>query len=228
MRFCFPAILALRAFAQIPADVKISPSTLPADAKVDPESVVTRPNSWTARGFNLSEIVAYLYKVRETRVIVPASPDGKERFDFSLAFDQPESDAAIDQRVEEAVRARFGIAIARERLPMDIFVMTAPNGLAPAVRVLPEPSSGSISSGVTITSNSIAVKNATMDDVSLMLERHLQRIVLDETGLKGRYEFEIKSIPRGANSFVNALKQTAGLDLARTRREIEMIVVTAK
>ena len=228
MRFCLSAILALRAFAQTPADVKISPSTLPADAKVDPESVVIRPNSWAARGFNLSEIVARLYKVRESRVILPPSLDDKQRFDFSLAFDKPETDAAIDQRVEEAVRARFGIAITREQLPMDIFVMSAPAGPSPAIRVLPEQSSGSISSGVTITSNSIAVKNATMDDVSLMLERHLQRIVLDETGLKGRYEFEIKSIPRGANSFVNALKQTAGLDLARTRREIEMIVVTAK
>jgi uncharacterized protein (TIGR03435 family) len=226
IRFSLPAILAWTALAQTPAGVRISPSTLPADVRTDPESVVIRPNSWTARGFNLLDIVARLYKVRETRVVLPASLDNRQRFDFSLAFDQPEDDAAIDRQVEEAVRSKFGIAIAREQRPMDIFVMTAPRGPSPAMRQLPDPSAGAISSGVTITSTSISATNATMDDISLMLERHLQRIVLDESGLKGRYDFEIKAIPRGANSFAIALNQSLGLDLTRTRREIEMIVVT--
>jgi len=103
--------------------------------------------------------------------------------------------------------------------------MTAPNGPSPSLRALPSASSSSISSGVTITTTSMAVENATMQDISQMLEQHLQRILVDETHLEGRYEFGLQGIPRGDDAFLNTLRANLGLDLRRAYRDVDMVVV---
>jgi uncharacterized protein (TIGR03435 family) len=229
MHLYLAAMVALTAYAQSP-EVTISPSTF----KGEPSSGTMQPNSFAARGFTLQQMVARLYKVTQSRVVMPASLDSKQRYDFALITPGPEDDAALDGRIEQAIRSRFGIAIGREKRLEDVYVMTAPHGpspgmkMLPAAKVLPAPSSSSESSGVTVTTTSISANNAAMEDISQMLEQHLQRIVLDESGLNGRYEFEIKGIARGADSFLRALHDQLGLDLTPARREIEMVIVTAR
>lgn len=197
-------------------EVHISPSTM----KEDSASVTSRPDYWTARGFGLKEIIAHLHKVDEDRVIIPTSLDPGKHFDFALVLSSPENDDAIDSLVEQAIQTHFGITIGRENRTMEVYVMTAPRGL---------PASGSkgTSSGVTITTTSISADNATMQDIRQMLEQHLRRIVLDETGLAGRYEFDIKGIARGTDAFLRALRDNLGLDLTRTQREVEVVIVRA-
>jgi uncharacterized protein (TIGR03435 family) len=223
-------LLAAAAFAQT-SEVQISPSTF----KGEPASGATQPNSFTARGYTLQQMIARLNKVTPSRVVMPVvipvvMPvvlDAKQRYDFALVTPGPEDDAAIDHRIEQAIRARFHIAIAREKRAGEVYVMTAPHGASPAMKVRPAPTSGSISSGVTITADSISATNAAMEDISRMLEQHLQRTILDETGLTGRYDFDIKGIARGDDGFRSALRDQLGLDLTPARREIEMIVVTS-
>jgi uncharacterized protein (TIGR03435 family) len=196
-------------------EVHISPSTL----KQDSQSVTSRPDYWTARGFTLKDIVARLYKVEERRVILPAALDAAPRYDFALVLPAPEEDAAIDRLVEQAIQTRFGIAIAREKRLSDVYVMTASHEL-------PAATSRSGSSGVTITATSISANNATMQDISEMLEHHLQRTVLDETGLTGRYEFALTGITRSTGGFLKALNEKLGLTLTPAPREVDMIIVT--
>ncbi|HLX45760.1 MAG TPA: TIGR03435 family protein [Bryobacteraceae bacterium] len=219
-------LLAAAAFAQT-SEVQISPSTF----KGEPASGATQPNSFTARGYTLQQMIARLNKVTPSRVVmpvvIPVVLDTKQRYDFALVTPGPEDDAAIDHRIEQAIRARFHIAIAREKRTVEVYVMTAPHGPSPAMKVRPAPASGSISSGVTITADSISATNAAMEDISRMLEQHLQRTLLDETGLTGRYDFEIKGIARGDDAFRSALRDRLGLDLTPARREIEMIIVTS-
>jgi uncharacterized protein (TIGR03435 family) len=221
MRLYLILIFTWTALAQSP-EVRISPSTF----KGEPSSGTMPPNSFTARGYTLQQMIARIYKVTPSRVVMPSSPDAKQRYDFALATAGPEDDAAIDHRIEQAIRARFQIAIAREKRAEDVYVMTAPQGPLPAMKVRPAPSPGRISSGVTITADSISADNAAIGDVSQMLEQHLQRTLLDETGLTGRFEFEITGIARGDDAFRNALRDRLGLDLTPARREIEMIIVT--
>jgi uncharacterized protein (TIGR03435 family) len=220
-------LLTAAAFAQT-SEVRISPSTF----KGEPTSGTTQPNSFIARGYTLKQMIARLNKVTPSRVVMPvvmhAGLDANQRYDFALATPGPEDDTAIDHRIEQAIRTRFHIAISREKRAEDVYVMTAPHGPSPAMKTRPSPSSGSISSGVTITTDSISSDNAAMEDISRMLEQHLQRTILDETGLAGRYEFEIKGIPRGNDAFLNALRDQLGLELTSAHREIEMIIVTAK
>jgi uncharacterized protein (TIGR03435 family) len=221
MRLLLIAAAALTMSAQT-SEVQISPSTL----KDVNESVDMRPNSLTARGFTLKQIIAWVSKVSASRVIIPRSLDSPQRYDFSLATPGPEDDAALDRRIAQAVGSRFQVAITREIRPQDVYVMTTRP--SPALKPAPASPSTAISSGVTITTTSISAENASIEDISQMLEQHLHAIVVDESGLKGRYQFEIKSIPRGDEAFLGALRDNLGLDLTRARRDIEMIIVTAR
>jgi len=234
-RFFLIGLLGAIAFGQSHQDPKpdfrpsrelhISPSTIPQES----QSVTSRPDYWVARGFSLKEIVAHLHNVEESRVILSPPLDTKnnpkERFDFALVLPQTEEDADRDAIIESAIQKYFAVTVAREKRATEVYVMTAPNGPSPSLRALPSASSSSISSGVTITTTSMAVENATMQDISQMLEQHLQRILVDETHLEGRYEFGLQGIPRGDDAFLNTLRANLGLDLRRAYRDVDMVVV---
>jgi uncharacterized protein (TIGR03435 family) len=64
-----------------------------------------------------------------------------------------------------------------------------------------------------------------MSDLAWMLEDILQTPVIDETGLDGRYDIEVPGPDGSVDDFLTALKERAGLELTREKREIKMVVV---
>jgi uncharacterized protein (TIGR03435 family) len=71
-----------------------------------------------------------------------------------------------------------------------------------------------------------------MDDLAYSLSGEVGRIVLDETGLKGKYDFTLKWTPdeeRGAAdagpSIFTAVQEQLGLKLESTTGPIDTIVV---
>src|SRR5262249_17499742 len=143
MRFLMFAMLftgvALLAAAQS-SDVRIEPSTY----KGETGAVAMQPNSFAARGYTLKQIVAWISKVGVSRVVLPASLDSSDRYDFSVSTPGRENDAAVAARIEKAVLARFKISIARQTQPRDVFILTAhPTA---AMRPVPVATSGTISS----------------------------------------------------------------------------------
>jgi uncharacterized protein (TIGR03435 family) len=72
--------------------------------------------------------------------------------------------------------------------------------------------------GLTATSSS-------MDDFRQALEGGLHRPVIDETGLTGFYDFQVKGEAQTTDEFLAMLRDQLGLIVTPARRGVEMIVV---
>lgn len=66
----------------------------------------------------------------------------------------------------------------------------------------------------------------TIGDVCEALEGSLDRLVVDETGLTGSYEFRIETEATSTLAFLEALRDSAGIVATPTRREVTLLVVS--
>lgn len=69
------------------------------------------------------------------------------------------------------------------------------------------------------------VAGGELRDLALMLQRELDRNVLDETGLEGRYDFELHWDIRNPISVLDFVRDKLGLELRPRVREIEHLIV---
>jgi uncharacterized protein (TIGR03435 family) len=67
--------------------------------------------------------------------------------------------------------------------------------------------------------------SSSMDDFRRGLEEGLHRPVVDETGLTGFYDFQVKGEAQTTEGFLAMLRDQLGLLVTPTRRSVEMIVV---
>ncbi len=58
-----------------------------------------------------------------------------------------------------------------------------------------------------------------------MLEEGLNRPIVDETNMKGRYDLAVRGEAGAPEDFLQRLREQLGLVLTAARRDIEMLVV---
>jgi uncharacterized protein (TIGR03435 family) len=71
----------------------------------------------------------------------------------------------------------------------------------------------------------ISISNGTMEEFCQTLEQGLDRPVLDETGLDGRYDIQLLGGHVSTNEFLERLRTQLGLHLTPAQREITALVV---
>jgi hypothetical protein len=121
--------------------VHIAPSTT-----LGTEST-SAPDYWGVGGFDLKSIVAKAYGVEESRVDFrdDAAVAG-DRFDVALILPKAEDHDATMRRIQDALKEKFNLNIASEDEPMDVYVLTAPYGPGPDLRLAEDSMGGSIGS----------------------------------------------------------------------------------
>lgn len=203
------------------------------------------PNYATYQGFDLKEIIAAIYHVRPSRVELPAAFDDGKLYDFALWLPQDESDEQMDGRIQAAIQSHFHLQIAFELRPVDVYVLTASGGKSHSMKRSPEDFGGSVgslwlglggqrraeakdTSGISTKSGAsltgIGVSDETMDDLCGALETALDRLVVNETQLPGRYSFKVEGKPQTTSEFLQELRNQVGLALAPGRRSVRLVV----
>jgi uncharacterized protein (TIGR03435 family) len=71
---------------------------------------------------------------------------------------------------------------------------------------------------------SISVKNATIDEFCHTLESNLDRPVVNETNLEGKYDFQVRPEGGQQNDFLERLRSQLNLVVTPTQRNIETLV----
>jgi uncharacterized protein (TIGR03435 family) len=87
----------------------------------------------------------------------------------------------------------------------------------------PESMRSAIVSGGSI--GGISISNGTMNEFCTTLEQGLDRPVVDETGLDGRYDIELLGGHTSTSELLQRLRMQLGLHLTPTRRDVTMLVV---
>jgi uncharacterized protein (TIGR03435 family) len=218
---------------------------------------------WVLEGFDLKTALSRVFAsdemlFPETRIELPASLDPRTRYDFFLVLAPNEGHEKRNRLMQQGIEAYFRVSIAHESRPMDVYVLTAPDGQSPAVRdsqqfggagmssasfafALPDfddgpptiesfqarfPTSELLWKAVSDGSiGGMSVSNGTMEGFCHILEQGLDRPVVDETGLNGRYDIELQGDSASTSEFLQRLHRQLGLALTLGRRDVTMLVV---
>ena len=240
-----PAGFPFSRFAPAEASgLRISPSQRsPQEGPV----AVTSPQSISADGFTLKELIAWAYRADVRHVEMPVELDTRERYDARLDLPAPYSWPALDRLVQEGINTHFDIEVTHETKSIDVFILTASDGPCPGRRKQEEVDGGTATyagfSTVDFSTSEalpfsglewrdrlhsigpIILTATTISDFAHWLEEFVGHPIVDETGLAGPYDIEVQGELQGLEELRHALIEQLALVLTRTQRDLPVLAV---
>jgi uncharacterized protein (TIGR03435 family) len=223
------------------ASLKVSSADLRANDLVH---IMPGGERYEATNSTVRQMLQVAFRIRSEQFAgIPGWLDA-ERFDMQAKAEKPSSPDELHVMLVNMLRDRMGLRYHIEKREMPIYALVLSSEGAKLTRR--ESSAGD--SSVTPHSNNLQTKltgiNARMDFLAFRLSNdELDRPVVDMTGLKGTYDFEVNytrqlrlDFPsggkidgedpdtRGPNIFT-AFKQQLGLELRAQKGSVEIVVV---
>lgn len=173
--------------------------------------------SWNAWGVSLPRLLSSAYGVPEDRIVLP-EPTSAPLYDVALAapnLTEAERIALLRRTLEEA----FHLRTHPESRETDVYVLQSRPGLKPKLR-----RAGSNPSSHWGGNGQITAVAMPLSAVLISAERTLGKATVDDTELKGNYDFELKWDPSKPASFVEAVRTQLGLELIPSRRQLDYLI----
>lgn len=179
-----------------------------------------RGKKWEAWGVPMSMLLAEAYGVPEDRIERAAGIDWERRAGFDVSVSAPElTNIGRTDLLLRLVETTFKISARRVPRETDVLVLESSEGQTHRLR----PSSSS-SSRWGVPGN-ITVSAAPIAGIVALASRTTGKMVVDETGLAGRYDFELRWDTRDPNSISQAIHSQLGLRLSAKRRFVDHLVI---
>ncbi len=199
------------------------------------EDVQHTPNSLTMRNVRLSTCIRWAYGLNESQVSGPDSINS-ERYDIAAKTGRTVDESQMKLMLQALLAERFHLAFHKQAKELSIFTLNvARNG--PKLKESAEGGEG-VQDGNMMK---LSAQRTTMEQLASMLSRLLGSAVVDATGLKGKYDFEIdlrdyipekcRDAPCGIaevnvpNMVVSAIQTQLGLRLDSKKQQAEVYIV---
>lgn len=175
-------------------------------------------------GATADKIVQWLFDVPAMAVIPEDSLH--QKWDVKITCPKglgPE----IKNSLRKAVVTSIGVSLREERRYVDVYVLKCPNG--PKIGVKAELTKTDLPGSLHMSSSGngdIAATKASFPDILRMLQNSQGFSMLDETGLKGKYDISIKFKEGDLASFTESIKD-AGLELVKEKRSLNVYLISA-
>ncbi len=208
---------------------------------------------WSLQGYTVRRLLAEMLDVNPIRIDLPASVDTNTRYDFAIVLPKPEEAESKRTLMRQGVEDYFHLVATRESLLKDVYLVTGSDKKPPASAVDPLASGGGFTSSSFVgfmevddpdgppieRAHNIAdltglgLGGATVDEFCSMLERELDRPVVNETKLEGKFDFELPEPKLSAQElpkrdFIERLQDQLGLVITPAQRNVETIVYSLR
>ena len=230
------AVFAAGAYGQTfeVASIKV----LPAGERRGDRNIESTPGNLIIRNMGLGPIIGWTYKISAQQVTNPEAVAGGETYDIIGKAAGPAKSDELRLMLQALLKERFKMAAHRETKEMSVYTLLEAKGghklkesaLPDGVGVLP------------VQGGKMALKGvcATLDQLAMFLSGPLRTLVVDLTGLKGKYDFEFditnfvrtepapgepQERPDPVAILQLALPQQLGLRLASRKMPVEMLVI---
>jgi uncharacterized protein (TIGR03435 family) len=220
------------------SEVHIAPTTLAANST----SIEIAGDHWNARGFDLKTLISQIYDVDIRRIDLAEDGTGDGRYDVTLSLPREVDEDVMQRMLEDALERKFGLTVTPEKRSMDVYVLTAPNGpgaglhrhKAGAAMLVADSADQATDDETQITflgkncdgvsSGGISASAGTLGEFRRTLEPDLDRLLIDETGLKGSYDFQIGNYSNEGELF-KLLHEELGIVVTPEQRNLTVLTV---
>lgn len=207
----FPLLISFACLAQSPSfdAASVRPSTVAGNE--DPH-IQTPPNSLTIRGMSLKFLIQWAYGMPPYQVDGP-SWLRDVGFDISAKAAQPVDEAHLRLMLRSLLAERFAVKVHTEQREMPLYELVVSKG---GIKFQASTTEGPPTHGRD-KDGAMVAQRVSMSELAQELSGPLARPVIDATGLKGRYDFRINTLPYvQAAAAVNGGKgdQVSQMDLA--------------
>ncbi len=201
---------------------------------------------WSLQSYTVKRLLAQMLEVNPIRIDLPASIDTDTLYDVSIVLPKPEDQESKRSLIRQGVEDYLHLTATNENRLRDVYVLTAPDRKPPASKIDPLAGGGWFSSmSMTINADQdglpddashnidaimdIGIGGVPVDEFCKLLERDLDRPVVNETKLDGKFDFEVKdpaiaAKQRSKGDFVQRLRDQMGLVIAPAQRYVETTV----
>jgi uncharacterized protein (TIGR03435 family) len=245
------AVRTMASFEPVRGAVRIDSTNVPFELRINPaeatdsSSIEIGSDHWEARGYDLKSLIAEIFAMDARLVDVPEDLAGNTKYDVSLSAPVELDEDSMQRILLKGLTQRFGVTIKPEARTMDVYVLSAPDGPGSGLKrhtfarhsglkKLVAGSDDSDDEGGRITymgkdcsgvsSGGIAVEGGTIADFRRTLEPDLDRVLLDETKLRGSYDFKIGLYANQTQLF-ELMRVGLGLMVTPEQRSVTVLAV---
>ena len=201
---------------------------------------------WSLQSYTVKRLLAQMLDLNSIRIELPASIDTRTLYDVSIVLPKPEDQESERSLIRQGVEDYFHLVANLENRLRDVYVLTAPDRKPPASKVDALTGDGWFSSlslnidagpdGLPVDAphnidaiTDIGLSGVPVGEFCKMLEMDLDRPVVNETKLDGKFDFEVKdpavaARQRSKGDFVQRLRDQTGLVIAPAQRYVETTV----
>jgi uncharacterized protein (TIGR03435 family) len=176
---------------------------------------------WEIWGVSLQRLLSNAYSVPVDRIEAPlwATQAGWDRYDVAVAA----PDLSETRRLEllqRGLEITFQLKVHKESRESAVYVLRRRPGIEPKLRpaVLGASSDWGKNGDITAVAMPLA-------SIATVAEQALGKPVFDETGLTGKFDFELKWDAANPTSLIEAIRAQMGLELSPSRRPLDYLVV---
>ena len=185
-----------------------------------PGAVSGKEGRHDSYGMTLRRIFSEAYEIPETRVDAPEWCS-EARFDISVVTPQHE-EALRWSLVKQTLGAAFHLQVHKEMKDTSVYVLRRIAGQDPELR--PATTAGK-SSHWNPDKGELEATGVPITRLTQIAFFVLNNEVFDETGLIGRYNFDLKWNAKQPSSLVSSIREQLGLELVQEPRKLEHLVV---
>ena len=211
------------------------------------QGLTVNGRNFQTRNSSATDLICFAYNIQKKQLVNAPDWVDKDRYDIAATIDTEGSPSDVQVRlmIRKLLTSRFGLTFHREKREMSAFVLTVAKtgqkmtkndsgGTLPGFGMRPSP-----------TGLMLPVFNSSMPNfVSFLQAMVVDRPVVDQTGLEGKWDFTIKFTPddslfnghppplpaktdttESSPNFFDALQQQVGLKLEAQKTAVDVIAV---
>ena len=195
-----------------------------------PRNMDNSPGHLAMRNVPLRYAIEWAFDLKDFQVVGPDWIKVDERYDIIAKAPGPATNDDMRPMLQALLLERFQMKVHREKRDMNVYLLLPGKG---AAKVKPPASDAepSLSGG----QGGVSFHNQPISRFTFMLSRRMDRPVLDETGLKGNYDFTVDTSGLGFNgrapeetngpSIFTAVQNDLGLKLEARKHPVDVLVI---
>jgi len=143
--------------------------------------------------------------------------------------------AQLQGLIRKILTERFGLQLRQEQRELPVFALIVAKGGPRIVANTSDPNGimDQQQNGSSSSRHVETLRNASMADLSLILQFHVDRPIVDHTGLRGRYDFKLQwatddapaETPDAPPGLFTAIQEQIGLKLERMKAPANVLVI---